>query len=618
MFLKPSPLRTVISGLAAGSLLFAEIGAALAQAQNAPPPAANGARTPTVTIQECRSINDSDVRQRVRELTETVLKREVGNIDYAGLVDKHWRDVNMNARIDTEVDEAIRLARAQTSVVERAYSTVSRETAEKTAIAVAERAYSSEGFKGALGDMAQGVARDFGSQIEGAAGRIAGPVIACVQSALQSRYGGAVAQTFARETEENVRVKAEIGSAKIGSTDLLIEGSGTIAGIVLIVTRRVIAQIITNLGRRVAGLIASRIISTFTGLVGLALIVRDLYEASEGVFPLIAERMKSDEAKDMIKAEIVKAISTDFGQQLGQISEETAERIYNLWLDFKAKYATLLGIAEESPPFADFLKNRKLDQMGRLGEIVSLLLGQEGKPGVFKRTEDGSLGRALLDLDDNGVAIAVDIKSLDSALAWARIAKNRLQRVADLGLARVMSPNEITERQLATLLDIDDRNAAIRVAGLERGARDAILSLPSSQSRDLARRLTQDQLTALAVYYTRLQPTARDRLMREVAATPEVMSRVTSPSVQNSILRSQDQLGALNMLLRENSALSIANIFNDFGLVRDGQVHYRIFLERYWIAIAGILLIALLVLMWLRRVVIGRPQTIIIERGGGS
>src|SRR5690349_7032716 len=105
-------------------MLLAEIGPAVAQAQN-PPPATNGARAPAVTIQECRSINDSDVRQRVRELTETVLRREVGQIDYANLVDKHWRDVNMNSRIDAEVDEAIRLARAQTNIVERAYSTVS-------------------------------------------------------------------------------------------------------------------------------------------------------------------------------------------------------------------------------------------------------------------------------------------------------------------------------------------------------------------------------------------------------------------------------------------------------------------------------------------------------------
>jgi hypothetical protein len=636
------PLRSVVAGLTAGSLLIVDLAPAFAQAPNAAtptppaqngaspapnttppalngtPPAANGTqpaqRTPTVTIQECRTLTDENVRARIRELTESVLSREVGQVDYATLVDKHWRDVRMSERLDVEIDEAIRLARAETNILDRAYSTISRETAEKTAIAVAERAYSSEGFKSALGDMAQGVARDFGTQIEGAAGRVAGPVIACVQSALQSRYGGAVAQTFARETEENVRIKAEIGGAKIGSTDLLIQGSGTIAGIVLIVTRRVIAQIVTNLGRRVAGLIASRVISTFTGLVGLALIVRDLYEASEGVFPLIAERMKSDEAKDLIKAEIVKAISVDFGQQLSSIAEETAGRIYGLWLDFKTKYATLIGLAEKNAAFADFLKNRKIDQVGRLGEIVALLLGQEGEAGIFRRTEDGSLGRALLDLDDNGVAIAVDIKSLDNALAWTRLAGRRLQRVVDLGLPRIIAPSDITEKQLATLLDIDDRNAAIRVAGLERGARDAILSLPSEQSRDLFRRLSQDQLTALAVYYTRLQPTARDRLMRALAENAGAMAELTSPSVQNAILQSQDQLGALNMLLRNNATLSIANIFNDFSLVRDGQVHYRVFLERYWIAIAIILVFSLFVLIWLKRIFFGRPTIIVQNR----
>jgi hypothetical protein len=237
---------------------------------------------------------------------------------------------------------------------------------------------------------------------------------------------------------------------------------------------------------------------------------------------------------------------------------------------------------------------------------------------VFKRTEDGSLGRALLDLDENGVAIAVDLKSLDTALAWARLAKRRLQRVVDLGLARIISPNDITEEQLNRLLDIDDRNAAIRVAGLERAARDAILSLPAQNGQDLARRLTQDQLTALAVYYTRLQPTASTRFMRAVREDPGVMEKLANPSVQNAILRSQDQLGALNILLRERSALSIGNILGDLDLVRDGQVHYRVFLERYWIALVVLLIFSLFVLIWLKRVIFGRPAIVIKTADGGG
>jgi hypothetical protein len=92
---------------------------------------------------------------------------------------------------------------------------------------------------------------------------------------------------------------------------------------------------VATIGRRVAGLVATRIISTFTGLVGLALIVRDLYQASEGVFPLIEERMKSAEAKDLIKQELANSIESDLKEQIDTIAQETTDRIYAVWQDFR-------------------------------------------------------------------------------------------------------------------------------------------------------------------------------------------------------------------------------------------------------------------------------------------
>jgi hypothetical protein len=616
VFLQPRPYSAVVAVVTAAAFAIADLRPLLAQAQPQQP--AVQPRPPTVTIQECRELDDPQVRARIRELTESVLTREIGQIDYAALVERYWREARLSERIDVEVDEAIRAARAETSILDRAYSTISKETAEKTAIAVAERAYNSEGFRSALSDLAQGVGRDFGRTIEGAAGRVAGPVIACVQSALQNRYGAAVAQVFARETEGNIKVGPEVGGARVDQTDLLIEGAGTIAGVALIVSRRIIAQMVTGIGRRMAGLVASRIVSTFTGLVGLALIARDLYEASEGIFPLISERMKSEEAKTLIKAEIVKSISADLGQQLSTIADETADRIYSFWLDFKQKYNTLLALSDKNAAFAEFLRNRKLDQLGRLGEIVALVLRQEGEPGVFRRTEDGSLGRALLDLDERGVAIAVDAQSLDTALAWSRLAGRRLERVVDLGLHRILAPSDVTDQELATLLDFEDRNAALRVARLAAGARQAILSLPAQNAKDLARRLSEEELGALAVYNTRLQPAASSRLLRAVVADPAVMRSLSSRAVQNSILQSQDQIGALNMLLRQNEALSIANIASDLALVREGQVHYRVFLERYWVAIAVMLLIALILVLWLRRLLFSRPQQIVVKTADGG
>ena len=90
--------------------------------------------------------------------------------------------------------------------------------------------------------------------------------------------------------------------------------------------------------------------------------------------------------------------------------------------------------------------------------------------------------------------------------------------------------------------------------------------------------------------------------------------------MQDAILDSRDQLSAVNMLLRENSGLSISNIANDFALVRDGQVNYRVFIERYWAALLVLLFLGLLILLWVRRLIFGRPATVIIRtpEGGGK
>jgi hypothetical protein len=370
---------------------------------------------------------------------------------------------------------------------------------------------------------------------------------------------------------------------------------------------------VASIGRRIAGLVASRIISTFTGLIGLALIARDIYEASEGVFPLIAERMKSGEAKDLIKQELTKSIETDLGQQVGAIAEETTERIYAFWQDFKAKYNVLLGLAERSPDFAQFLRERTVNELGRLGRIVSLLIDTEGEAGVLKRTNNGTLRRALLDLDDDGVGLAVETKSLDRALAWARLAGNRLDKAIQYGLPQVIAPDQINQQQLNALLSFDSRQTALRLATLDKAAREALLSLPPDTLRSLTQRLTESELAAFATYQERLSGPAAARLLREVASDPSLMKTLSKPSVQEAISASRDQLSALSMLLRDNAALNVSNIANDFALVREGEVNYWIFVERYWAGLLILLLLGLLILSALRRLIFGRSPTVIIK-----
>ena len=134
------------------------------------------------------------------------------------------------------------------------------------------------------------------------------------------------------------------------------------------------------MGRRIAGVVASRIVSSVTGLIGLALIAKDVYDAGEGVFPIITERMKSDETKDGIKDEIAKSIEADVTEQLGTIAQETADRIYSVWLDFKQKYQRLLGLAEQNPDFAAFLKDRRFINSASWGRSSMWWRVQKGTP----------------------------------------------------------------------------------------------------------------------------------------------------------------------------------------------------------------------------------------------
>jgi hypothetical protein len=564
------------------------------------------AQTPIVTIDECRNLSDTDVRDRIRELASTSLKAELTAIDYPALVNIHWAKADVNGRIDREVDAAIAAVRADTGWFDRAYSTVSKSSAGRYATAVADKTYNSEGFKAALDEMATGVARDAGTQIEKATAKVSNPIIACVQTALQSRYGGAIAQVFAQESQKNLEASAEQPAVKIETSDLVANNAASLSGIVLIVTRRVLAKIIQGVGERIAGVIASRIVSAVAGLIGLALIAKDIYEAGDGVFPIVAERMKSDETKDLIKSEVGKTIQADISQQVGTIAQETAERIYAVWLDFKQKYNRLLNLSEKSPAFAEFLKDRRLEQMSKLGQIVNILYGSEGEGRVLERVADGSLNKALLDLTDPGLVIAEDQKSIDKALRWTAVAGRDLPRVVDLGLYRWLSPDGLTPQNLQKILSLNDKIAVARIANLDPQARDLILNLPADQMRDFARRLNDKQLGAFAEYERRLDPNAARRLLRAVSEEPAIMLELSGEGLQQAIFNSRDQLAALNMAIHDDAGLlSYGRIIKDAELVRDGVVGYRVFWERYWLSVLVAGFVLLLILSWLRRLLFG-------------
>jgi hypothetical protein len=166
---------------------------------------------------------------------------------------------------------------------------------------------------------------------------------------------------------------------------------------------------------------------------------------------------------------------------------------------------------------------------------------------------------------------------------------------------------------------VPDRGAVEKIAQLDAGARDAILSLPQAQIRDFARRLSDRELTAFAELRKQLEPGASRLLLRTVAEDPGVMSKLASPGLTEAVLTSRDQDAALDMLLQSGDwLLSYGRIVKDAGLVTRGDVKPRIFLERYWPSLIVAALILLILLSWLRRMIFGSRPTIIVRSDGKS
>ncbi len=571
----------------------------------APTMLAGAAWPRTVTIEECRDLADDDVRAKIRSITEDALKEELARLDYRAFVDASWREARLGSRIDASIDKAIEAVRADTTWLERVYSNVSPETAQRIATAVAERTYGSQDFKTALGELSASVGKEIGARVERSAGTLSSPVITCVQSALQNRYGGAIASVFATETQRTVNTDAA-GRVQIDATDLAIQSGATISGLILVVTRRVIARMVTSASTRIAGAVATRIVSLFAGGAGLALIAYDIYRAGDGVFPIIAERMKSDEAKDLIKQEIVKSLSTEVSKELAAIGSETADTIYRLWLDFRQKYNALLALGDKSPAFSAFLKERTIEQLQPLGRIVEIVTASEGEEGVLSRLADGSLSRALSELGEPGLTIASDQGSLEEALAWRRLAGSDIGKVADFGLHRLLKPADLSAQQLARLLGLGEKGAIMRIAGLNADARNLLLDLPADQLKTVAGRFSAPELAAFADYQKRLTPAAARRVTEAVGQKPAVMQSLAREGVRNGIVRSEDQLAALDMLLRQAGPVpDFERFYLDFRSVAEGRVDYRVFWERYTVLIIACLVVGLILIIMVKRLIFG-------------
>lgn len=598
---KPSPCRAGLSLLAAFALIFSHVPAATA--------------APLMTRAEyeaCQARDEPAFRSAIEAVTRKGLEASLVGFDYKVVLGEEWRRGNVDDLIDRQVDLAVGQVREESSWMQLLQSLASAGKAQELATTIAERVYRSEAMKKAIEEMASGVGREIGKRIEAAAADTAAPAVECMQAFLGRRYGSTVAGTVSADAGRQLSVDPAKLGAQVSTGQVLLEGSEGIAGAVILVVRRQLSSITTRVGQRIVGSVLGRLVSVVAGGVGLVLVAKDIWDFRHGVLPIVAEEMKSKATKDKVRDELAGMLSEHVSDGIKDISAATANRVVEIWTEFRRAHAKVLELAERNDGFKRFLDQIKGADMPRLDEIIGLILASEGEAGVLKRLEDGTLHRAVTALPGEALEIARESRSLEVAFKWWAIAGDNLIKVVAFEVYRRADPQSFTKASLNRLLGLQDRVIITRLASLQPAARDILFELDAGELRTLARSLDESELDSLSRYLSVLSTAPAQRLLRAVVQSPSRMAELAKPAVRDAVIASPDQLAAVGMMLQTSTVPNPGVVFEHAQLVLDGRIAPRLLWEKHAVAmvIAAVLSSLFALLLW-RLLVGARPRAIL-------
>ena len=581
--------RSLVSGLLAVSL-------AVTPALNA---AAEGVTHSQ--IEACKSQDEESFRKAVAEVTTYSLEKSLENADYKALVDEEWRKQDIGAVLDARVDIAVKEVREEKSWGNLLKTLAYRAEAQKLATEIADRVYRSDAVTKSIEGLASGVGEQIGKRIEFAAQDAAQPALQCLQAYLGPRYGSTVSNLVREDARRDFMMPADDGSAQVTPGAVLKNTGGGATGVAILIVRRQLANLARTVGQRIVGSVLARLVSVVAGGVGLVLIAKDIWDFRHGVLPIIQNEMKSDETKDKVREVLAETIATQIKAHVQQIGASSADRVVAVWREFRSAHLKALELAETNADFRGFLDAVGPDRLGRLDEVVGLVLANEGESGVIKRLENGTLNEAVTKLPEPALQIARTTRSLEQGLKWNAIAADQTAAVVQYGIYREASPDTFTRQSLTQLLALKDQVAIIRLAGLKPTARTTLFDLDTNALRGLARSLNKDELSQLSGYLTGLEQAPREQVLRAVAQSPSKLKLLAKSRVREAVMTSPDQSAAVDMMLRADNGFSPKTTWQDVKLVLDGRVSPILLVDKHPIALAASAFALLLLLFMLRR-----------------
>ncbi|MFA9550604.1 MAG: hypothetical protein ACERIL_06000 [Hyphomicrobium sp.] len=591
----------------ARSLISCTVAFALAAAQVTPAFAAEALTKSE--YEACQAREEPAFHAAIEAISIRALKTGIANVDFRAIVGDEWRRGGLDEIVDNRVDLAVEEVRQETSWANLLESLASQQKAQDLATAVAERVYRSDAMKTALETLAIGIGKEVGKQIQFTTEDAAEPTLACLKAFVGARYGTTVARAVAGDANKGNAFDPDSATAQVSPGAVLRQSGAGIAGAAILIMRRQLANMARRVGQRIVGAVLARVVSVVAGGVGLVLIAKDIWDLRHGVLPIIATEMKSEDSKEKVQDELAKTFAEQISAHVNEIGAATADRVVDVWREFRNAHAQALELAARDDQFKSFIDTQPPEKLARLDEVVSLVIASEGKAGLLKRLNDGTLNEAVNKLPAPALQIARETRSIDTGLRWYALAEDQLVQVVDLDIYRRTTPDKLTKASLQRILALDDRLAITRLVGIDRDARNTLFELPPAELTSLARSLTEDELATLARYLTGLRKEPRERVLRTVAADPTKMQSLSSERVRIAVVASADQTAAVSMMLRQDATLNPKAIVEDVGLVTGGRVSPILLWEKHPVVIVAGLVVVLILLLMLSRLLFAGRRT---------
>jgi hypothetical protein len=174
------------------------------------------------------------------------------------------------------------------------------------------------------------------------------------------------------------------------------------------------------------GAVLARLVSVVAGGVGFVLIAKDIWDLRHGVLPIIAAEMKSKDSKEKVQDELAKTFAEQISAHVNEIGGATADRVVDIWSEFRNAHAQALELAARNSQFKAFIDSQPPEKLPRVDAVVSSVIKSEGEAGLLTRLNDGTLNVAINVLPPSGMQIARETRSIDTGLQWHALAGDQL------------------------------------------------------------------------------------------------------------------------------------------------------------------------------------------------